>query len=130
VSIGWCAAHADLGLEGWYHIRTPLKQEWDLESRPGSLGLTGGPYPIRTDECTTMLLQKQTAFQGEWRVVIDYEPEENMHQAGVAIWWSRWAMASVAARVAENGREIVFTAPVEGSDDFTVGCDLNRLRAE
>lgn len=106
----------DLTLAGWYHIRTPLKKEYDLEERPGYLALRGGPYEIQVDECIAALFQKQTAFQGEWRVSIDYPEVEAGHEAGVTIWWSKRAFASLGTRGTKGGegRELVFR--VSGRD--------------
>ncbi|GFZ44956.1 hypothetical protein JCM24511_02682 [Saitozyma sp. JCM 24511] len=66
----------------------PDKREYDLSLRPGSLALFGGPWDIQVNESVTMLLQRQTAFDGRWEVEIDYPPSLRRHEAGTAVWWS------------------------------------------
>lgn len=83
---------------GWYHLRTPLKKDYSLTDRPGSLSLYGNAYRIDDSECPSMLLQKQTGFSGEWRVKFQFAPIEAGHEAGTAIWWSQFAYASIGLR--------------------------------
>lgn len=104
---------------GWYHMRTPHKQEYDLHSRPGALALRGGPWDFRSDEAVTMVLQKQTAFDGSWKTKLDFLPGPE-EEAGTTVWWSKWCYTSVGIRGREHGREIVFRHPDPDTDDFYV----------
>ena len=87
--------------------------EYDMESRKGSIGLIGGPYTYRDDECVTMLLQKQTAFIGTWQCDIDLQPDEAGLEAFTTAWWSRDAFASVGVRAtgSDGSKEVVFRKP-------------------
>lgn len=59
-----------------------------------------------------MFLQKQTAFTGQWEVTIDYQSPQEAHEAGTAVWWSKYAYASLGIRGGEGGqRYIVFRSP-------------------
>lgn len=60
-----------------------------------------------------MFLQKQTTFQGRWEVTLDYPSPQEDHEAGTAVWWSKYAYASVGIRGAAGGahRILVFRSP-------------------
>jgi hypothetical protein len=120
-------SQTDIHKDGWYHLRTPQKKAYNLHAVPGSIALYGGPYDLRVDENVTMLLQKQTAFQGVWDVTLDYQPCAPGHEAGTTVWWSKWAFASVGIRgVKSQGdtkmeRGMVFRFPEPEGDEFKVG---------
>lgn len=42
-----------------------------------------------------MLLRRQDAFEGVWQTQLDFEPSAARESAGTAVWWSKWAFASV-----------------------------------
>jgi hypothetical protein len=64
-----------------------------------------------------MFLQKQTAFTGRWEVTIDYQVPQEGHEAGTAVWWSKYAYASLAIKGGEDGqRYLVFRSPDPDSD--------------
>lgn len=59
-----------------------------------------------------MFLQKQTAFTGRWEVTIDHQLPQEGHEAGTAVWWSKYAYASLSIRGGEDGqRDLVFRSP-------------------
>ena len=103
----------DLYLDGWVHLRTPVTLlEYDLETRPGSIGLIGGPYSWKDDECPTILLQKQTAFVGTWECDIDFQPDQKGLEAFSTAWWSRDAFASIGLRATgDREKQVVFRKP-------------------
>lgn len=109
---------------GWYHLRTPLKKDYSLSERPGSLSLYGNAYRIDDFECPSMLLRKQTGFSGDWRVKFSFAPKEAGHEAGTAIWWSQFAYASIELRKpfdeSKSGLEIVSRCYNEVEDQFKV----------
>jgi beta-xylosidase len=109
---------------GWYHLRTPLKKDYSLSERPGSLSLYGNAYRIDDFECPSMLLRKQTGFSGDWRVKFIFAPKEAGHEAGTAIWWSQFAYASIGLRKpfdeSKSGLEIVSRCYNEVEDQFKV----------
>jgi beta-xylosidase len=107
----------DLAKQGWYRMRTPLKKDYALLE--GTLTMYGSPYSITAAEAPTMFLRKQLSFQGHWTVEIEASPQLR-HQAGIAIWWSKYSYASVAIRGTEKGRELVFKYPNHENDDFEV----------
>lgn len=61
-----------------------------------------------------MLLKKQTCFEGQWALTLDFEPKREGEEAGVAIWWSKWSYVSLGVQLrAGSGeeteeRELVF----------------------
>ena len=71
------------------------------------------------DEAVSMFVQKQTAFEGVFAVTMELEqaPEEG-HEAGVVVWWSKWAHAALCVRTAKGGegREVVLKRPKQ--DEF------------
>ncbi|RSH93063.1 hypothetical protein EHS25_007416 [Saitozyma podzolica] len=100
----------DLGAAGWYHLRTPVRPDYDLTTRPGTLGILGGPYGLDEDESLSMVLRKQTTFHGVWRVTINFDPHDQGQGQG-----SRCGGAKLVFRYAEpNGtsfKETTFPAP-------------------
>ena len=110
---------SDLGMEGWYHLRTPLRPDYDL-SHPGKLGIRGGPYNLEEDESLSMVLKKQTTFTGEWTASIDFDPAQG-EVAGVGVWWSKWANATVSIRgLGQGKRELVTRWAVPDGTTFEV----------
>lgn len=113
--------------KGWYHARTPVKQDWSVDKRPGSLALHGGPFAFKDDECLAMLLRKQDAIRGVWQTTVDFEPTMAGEEAGTTLWWSKYAYGSLGIRgVGELGRsakgkELVFRAsnPDEEKEDVS-----------
>jgi hypothetical protein len=97
-----------------YQPRTPLKSDFDLTSSPGALTIHGGPYTLADDAAISMLLRKQTCFEGQWALTLDFEPKREGEEAGVAIWWSKWSYVSLGVQLRagsgeETGeRELVF----------------------
>ena len=88
--------------------------------RPGSLALHGTSYTLDVDESPAAVFQKQTAFTGVWDVKVDFQPNEG-EEAGVVIWWSRRAYASLSLRGSASGRKLqIKWCPSEG-DAFVVG---------
>lgn len=75
-----------------------------------------------------MLLQRQTAFDGRWEVDIDYLPSLRGHEAGTAVWWSKWAYASLGVRGGSNGssvvKQLVFRFPDLEGDVFKASVAL------
>ena len=119
---------SDLSLDGWYSLRTPLRREYSLDYRPGSLTLWGGPLHFRVDEATTMLLVRQKSFIAEWRVDLEFDPRYAEEEAGIAVWWSKWNYASLTIRGSggkmpeteanvplATGRELVLRTPDLGT---------------
>lgn len=108
---------ADLTHEGFFFMRTPQKAYHSLTSHPGSLALRGGPYAIMEDEAVSMILRKQTAFTGEWKIDFEFQPKEPGQAAGVAVWWSKWCHGAVILRGKEGGElELVYRMPDDGHD--------------
>lgn len=96
-----------------------MAKDWSLDARPGSLALYGTPYTIDVDESPAAVFQKQTAFTGTWTVKLDFNPEEN-EEAGVVVWWSRSAYASLSKVHSPEGPQIkVKWRPVD-AESFSV----------
>lgn len=87
---------------GWYHLRTPLKQQYSLSHRKGHLSLFGNAYGIDSAESPCMVLQKQTRHAVNWRTRLEFRPSQVKHEAGTAIWWSQYAYASIGIRRVEG----------------------------
>jgi beta-xylosidase len=86
---------------GWYHLRTPIKQDWDLKSR--RLTLYGNPYTIDQQECPAALFRKQTAFKGTWTTEIDFDPDYPGEEAGTTVYWSKYAFMAAGLRKSDEG---------------------------
>jgi hypothetical protein len=106
-----------------------VKVEHDLLSRPDSLGLRGGPFTLNDDECPTLVLQKQVAFEGVWQATVDFAPGPG-EEAGTTVFWSKWSCASLGVRGTKNGREMVFRYPNPDGDDFKVRLRMVALTAD
>jgi hypothetical protein len=91
----------DTLLLGWYHLRTPIKQDWNLKSR--RLTLYGNPYTIDQQECPAALFRKQTAFTGTWTTEIDFVPDYSGEEAGTTVYWSKYAFMAAGLRRSEDG---------------------------
>ena len=77
-----------------------------------------------------MLLQKQTSFTGTWAVTLDYTPAPK-HEAGTAVWWSKWCMAAaIGVRGTEYGRDLVFRYPDEETEQFHVSDNIALVLTE
>ena len=110
-------------------MRTPVKQEYDLSLRQGSLALYGGPYGLRCEEAISLLIQKQKAFKGLWLTDVEFQPDKAGLEAGVTVWWSRWAFASLGVRGSSLtgglGKEVVFRYPSVEPEDFKVSWEMH-----
>jgi hypothetical protein len=84
---------------GWYTVRTPNTTFYSLTERPSTLTIHGSPYNITDDESPSMLLRRQDAFEGVWHTQLDFEPSAARESAGTAVWWSKWAFASVERKL-------------------------------
>jgi beta-xylosidase len=87
---------------GWYHTRTPLKQDWSLTHRPGWLTLFGNPSTIDKQECPTALFRKQTAFSGTWITELDFCPSQHGDEAGTTVYYSMYAFMAIGIRKSEH----------------------------
>lgn len=88
----------------------------------------GGPYGLDEDESLSTVLRKQLTFEGEWTVTVDFEPESVGQGAGVGVWWSKWANASIEIRgVKDNTPSLVFRYAEPDGDSFTVSCYMVEL---
>lgn len=108
---------------GWYHLRTPLKQQYSLSKRNGYLSLYGNAYTLWDSESPCMVLQKQQRHSVNWRTQLEFKPSQLGHEAGTAIWWSQFAYASIGIRRAgdvEDSFEIHCRAYDEEKDEFVV----------
>jgi beta-xylosidase len=106
---------------GWYHVRTPLKQEYSLAERPGHLTLYGNGYAINSTESPSMVLRKQTALSGTWSTAIDFNPQASYEEAGTAVFLSAYSYASLFVRLSGKGkREVVARWLDEETDAVTV----------
>jgi beta-xylosidase len=112
---------------GWYHLRTPMTKDWSLDDRPGSLTLYGTPYTLDIDECPAAVFRKQTAFSGTWTFNLDFGAQEG-DEAGVVVWWSRRAYASLSIIGQAGGSAHLQVKWCEAdSDVFSVSCLEHRL---
>ena len=66
-----------------------------------------------------MFLQKQKSFRGTWQVTIDYPEIANGHEAGTAMWFSKWAYASLGLRGTETWADLVCRSPKQ-DEGFSV----------
>jgi len=90
-----------------------------MKIRPGSLALYGTPYTLDVDESPAAVFQKQTAFTGIFDVKLDFQPSEG-EEAGIVIWWSRRAYASLSIVGTSSRPSLqVRWCPTDG-DDFAV----------
>lgn len=90
-----------------------------MADRPGSLALYGTPYTLDVDESPAAVFQKQTAFTGTFDVKLDFQPNEG-GEAGVVVWWSRRAYASLSVIATASGPSLQMKWCPEQRDDFTV----------
>ncbi|KAL4811963.1 glycosyl hydrolase [Aspergillus spinulosporus] len=113
----FCAPDLQLS---WYHLRTPLKREYSLVDNPGALSLYGNAYRISDSECPSMLLQKQPTVSVDWRVGLRFAPENELEEAGTAIWWSQFSYASVGLRMSKSrdSYEVLFRGYTGEGDRF------------
>jgi len=111
------APGTDLARQGWYRMRTPVKADFELTDN--TLTLYGSPYSITADEAPTMFLRKQLSFQGKWTVQIEASPQ-NRHEAGIAIWWSKFSYGKIAIRGTSEGRSLVYRFPTLDNNEFQV----------
>jgi beta-xylosidase len=95
-------SHTDTLSLGWYHIRTPLKQDWSLTHRTGWLTLFGSPYTIDKQECPTVLFRKQTAFSGTWITELDFCPSQHGDEAGTTVYYSMYAFMAIGIRKSDH----------------------------
>lgn len=96
-----------------------MAKDWSLDLRPGSLALWGTPYTINVDECPAAVFQKQTAFIGVWEVKLDFAANEN-EEAGIVVWWSRSAYASLTKVSSDDGPKMKAKWRDVGLEDFSV----------
>ena len=85
-------------MDGWYHMHTPQIPPHSLTERPGSLTLLGNGYTLEHDESPAILLTRQLSFKAVSDVDLDFEPQNDGEEAGLAIWYSKWNHARIAVR--------------------------------
>ena len=100
-----------------------MTQEWSLDARPGYLTLYGSPYTLSVDESPAALFRKQTAFDETWSCEIDFHPGDG-EEAGLVVWWSAAAYASVGIVGTAARRELQVKWCEPEAEDFTVSAAL------
>jgi beta-xylosidase len=111
---------------GWYHLRTPLRQDYSLSERPGTLALYGNAYTIDMQECPAMLCRKQTIYSSTWETELSFEPESATHEAGSVVYWSKFSsIALLLWKDAEGCRHVVVRWMDEKTDELKVLIRLN-----
>lgn len=107
---------------GWYHLRTPLRQDYSLIEFPGRLALYGNAYTIDMQECPAMLCRKQTSYNATWETKLSFEPESATHEAGSVVFWSRYSFIALFLRDDVQGkRQVVVRWMNEDTDEVKVG---------
>lgn len=76
-----------------------------------------------------MFLQKQTAFTGRWEVTLDYTSPQEGHEAGTAVWWSKYACASLGIRGQEEGKRVLVFRSPDGEKPDEHKFTVNRCQA-
>lgn len=77
------------------------------------LRIRGSPFTVADDEGVAIILKKQTSFLGVWTMKFHFTPRRIGEEAGVTIWWSKWAHARLAIKGCPEGdtvkSQVVFT---------------------
>jgi beta-xylosidase len=113
---------------GWYHLRTPVGHEYSLHERDSHLTLLGGGYTIRDAECPSIILRKQTALNGLWSTVIDFDPQTAYEEAGTVVYLTGYSYISLFLRASVSGiRQVVAHWPAESGEGFEVSVEVSPL---
>lgn len=68
-----------------------------------------------------MLLRRQTSFQQQFSVDLDFNPTKAGYEAGLVLWWDMHSFASVGVTLNASGeRVIVIKTPTNVPDVFEV----------
>jgi beta-xylosidase len=115
---------AKLDIE-WYHLRTPLRQCYTLES--SRLALYGNAYTIDMQESPAMLLRKQTSYSQTWTTQVSLEADNLTQEAGAVVFWSRWSYIAVFIRKdpTTTGIQVVVRWIDETTDETKVSTSLS-----
>ena len=85
-------------MDGWYHMRSPQIPPHSLIDRPGSITLWGNGYTLAHDESPAVLLTRQQSFKAVFDLDMEFDPQNDGEEAGLAIWYSKWNHARIAVR--------------------------------
>lgn len=84
-------------LPEWYHLRTPLRQDYSLTERPGYLALYGNPYTFDIQESPAMILRRQTSYHSKWSTRLESVKQKG-HEAGCIVFWSKYSYIALFLR--------------------------------
>jgi beta-xylosidase len=114
----------------WYHLRTPLVPTYSLSIKPSYLTLFGSPQKITDVESPSMLLRRQTSYDGTWKTRMIYEPADEWEEAGTTVFYSRWSFIAIIVRKNKEGKKEIVARWTDADDKKAIKVHYLRLEAE
>ncbi|KAF8169953.1 glycosyl hydrolase [Pholiota molesta] len=95
-------ASPDLDLS-FYFVRTPYKAFHSLTARPGYLRLLGNSYAPGDRDSAALLLRKQTSYDESFETELEFNPSDNLTEAGVTIYYGDLLHNEIGITGGQNG---------------------------
>ncbi|KAF8881567.1 glycosyl hydrolase [Infundibulicybe gibba] len=100
----------------FYFVRTPYKPFHTLTERPGYLRLHANSYAPGDRDSAALILRKQTAYGETFEVELDFEPRDNLTEAGVSVYYGDLLHNEIGiVGGKDGGRMIIIRAIVQAT---------------
>ncbi|KAL1676504.1 glycosyl hydrolase [Schizophyllum commune] len=71
----------------FYYVRAPYKPFHSLTARPGYLRLNANAYAPGDRDSAALLLRKQTSYSEVFETELDFQPTDNLTEAGISVYY-------------------------------------------
>ncbi|KAF9482404.1 hypothetical protein BDN70DRAFT_853440 [Pholiota conissans] len=102
----------------FYFVRTPYKAFSSLTARPGYLRLFGNSYAPGDRDSSALLLRKQTSYEESFETELEFNPRDNLTEAGVTIYYGDFLHNEIGItgdRDGGKGRSIVVRTIIQAA---------------
>mgnify|MGYP005833901315 CR=1 FL=1 len=90
----------------WNYIRNPVEENYSLSERPGFLRLWGAQHKLEDSAVVTFLGRRQTQFVCTISALLEFTPESENEEAGLAVYMSSTHHYAMGVRKQEDQRVV------------------------
>ncbi len=91
----------------WNFLRNPHTEHYSLSERPGWLRLYGSALNLDAQASPTFVGRRQQHFNCCVRVLLDFDPEQEGHEAGLTVFMNERHHYEIALACMRGGRSII-----------------------